>query len=309
MEWKGHTIMSQNESQPYDRALKSLLGDEVAEILPNLLPGSEFIDDHNIEIDRSTLQADLVYNIQYRGKPHILNMELQTGSDKDMAVRMLLYHVGLHAKHRRPVISMVIYPFETSIPESPYRETSGEENLLTFHYRILPLWRLDARQFVQDHVVSMYMLLPAMQGANAPLLVQAIQEMKDRYKEPQLGHHLIRFRTILRRSKTISEQDKQEVEVQLHTYDSLLDQDPYIQEQKILERTLGRTEGIYEGRIQELQQMLLEVVEEQYPSLVGLAQQKIKQNLRLEVLRYLVRQVCTADDETTVRKLLNIPIA
>jgi hypothetical protein len=285
----------------------------VAEILPNLLPGSEFIDDHNIEIDRSTLQADLVYNIQYRGKPHILNMELQTGSDKDMAVRMLLYHVGLHAKHRRPVISMVIYPFETSIPESPYRETSEEEDLLTFHYRILPLWRLDARQFVQDHVVSMYMLLPAMQGANAPLLVQAIQEMKDRYKEPQLGHHLIRFRTILRRSKTISEQDKQEVEVQLHTYDSLLDQDPYIQEQKALERTLGRTEGrtegIYEGRIQELQQMLLEVVEEQYPSLVGLAQQKIKQNLRLEVLRYLVRQICTAHDETTVRKLLNIPLA
>jgi hypothetical protein len=95
----------------------------------------------------------------------------------------------------------------------------------------------------------------------------------------------------------------------LHTYDSLLDQDPYIQEQKILERTLGRTEGIYEGRIQELQQMLLEVVEEQYPSLFGLAQQKIKQNLRLEVLRYLVRQICTAHDETAVRKLLNIPLA
>ena len=145
------------------------------------------------------------------------------------------------------------------------------------------------------------------------MLVQAIQEMKDRYKEPQLGHHLIRFRTILRRSKTISEQDRQEVEVQLHTYDSLLDQDPYIQEQKALERTLGRTEGrmegIYEGRIQELQQILLEVVAEQYPSLVGLAQQKIKQNVRLEVLRHLVRQICSATDEATVRKLLNIPLA
>jgi len=60
-----------------------LLGDEVAEILPNLLPGSDFVDEHNIEIDRTTLKADLVYNIRYKGLPHILNLELQAGSDKD----------------------------------------------------------------------------------------------------------------------------------------------------------------------------------------------------------------------------------
>jgi tellurite resistance protein len=64
--------------------------------------------------------------------------------------------------------------------------------------------------------------------------------MRDKYEEPKLAHHLIRFRTILRRSKALSAQDKQEVEAQLHTYDSLLDQDPYIQEQKALERTIYR---------------------------------------------------------------------
>src|SRR5437764_4076888 len=189
-------------------------------------------------------------------------MELQTDEDKDMPIRMLKYHVGLYDKHRKPVISMVIYPFETSIPESPFREESGEEALLTFHFRVLCLWKLDAQQFMQDHVVCMYTLLPAMKGANAPMLEQAIEEMKQRYKEPQLGHHLVRFRTILRRSTTLSPQDKQDMEEQLHTYDSLLDQDPYLQEQKALERSLGRSEGIYEGRVQELQQMLLEAVEE-----------------------------------------------
>ncbi len=56
--------------------------------------------------------------------------------------------------------------------------------------------------------------------------------MKQRYRETELGHHLVRFRTILRRSKTVSTQDKQEVEDHLDYYDSLLDQDPYIQEQK-----------------------------------------------------------------------------
>jgi two-component sensor histidine kinase len=257
----------------------------------------------DIEIDRTTLKADLVYNIQYRGQPHILNMELQTGSDNAMAIRMLQYHVGLHGKYSRPVISMVIYPFETSIPGSPYRETSGEEELLSFHYRILPLWKLDARQFVRDHVVCMYMLLPAMQGADAPMLVQAIQEMKDRYKEPQLGHHLIRFRTILRRSKTISEEDKQEVEDKLHTYDSLLDQDPYIQEQKALERTLGRTEGRVES-IKTFQDTIVEIVKIRFPTLTELAQKKVMQLQNLADLKQLVVQLSISSDQVAAQQLL-----
>jgi hypothetical protein len=294
-----------SEHQPYDSALKSLLGNEVAEIIPNLLPGSKFISEQNIEIDRTTLKPDLVYNIQYGGEPHILNMELQTDADGDMAMRMLKYHVGLHDKHRLPVISMVMYPFETSIPKSPFQEKSGEEILLSLHYRVLPLWRLDAQPFVRDHVVCMYTLLPAMRGVSASMLLQAIEEMEHYYKEPKLEHHLIRFRTILRRSKTVSDQDKQEVEKKLQTFDSLLDKDPYIQEQKALERSLGVTLGKELGRIQELQQLLLETVEERFPSLVQLAQQKSKQNLKPEVLRKLVKQVIAASDEATVRKLLS----
>ena len=82
--------MPQDRQQPYDSALKSLMGDEVAEILPRLLPESEYISEQSIEIDRTTLRADLVYNINYRDKPHILSMELQTGADSDMVVRKLL---------------------------------------------------------------------------------------------------------------------------------------------------------------------------------------------------------------------------
>jgi len=297
--------MSQDQSQPYDRALKSLLGDEVAEILPILLPGSEFVGEQNIEIDRTTIKADLVYNVQYRGNPHILNMELQTDTDHEMAIRMLRYHVGLYDKHRRPVISMVIYPFETSIPESPFRETSGDEELLRFHYRVLPLWKLDAQPFVRDHVVSMYTLLPAMKGADVPLLLQAIAEMKQRYRESELGHHLVRFRTILRRSKTVSTQDKQEVENHLDYYDSLLDQDPYLQQQKALERILGRTEGI-----QAFQDTIIEIVKNRFPTLIELAQQRVVQIKQLDDLKQLVVQLSIAADQTAARRLLmNAPTA
>jgi two-component sensor histidine kinase len=149
----------------------------------------------------------------------------------------------------------------------------------------------------------MYMLLPAMQGADAPMLVQAIQEMKDRYKEPQLGHHLIRFRTILRRSKTISEEDKQEVEDKLHTYDSLLDQDPYIQEQKALERTLGRTEGRIES-IKTFQDTIVEIVKIRFPTLTELAQKKVMQLQNLADLKQLVVQLSISSDQVAAQQLL-----
>jgi hypothetical protein len=287
--------MSQDQSQPYDRALKSLLGDEVAEILPNLLPESEFLSEQNIEIDRTTLRADLVYNIQYRGSPHILNMELQTDPDNEMAIRMLKYHVGLYDKHRLPVISMVIYPFETTIPELPFRETSGGEDLLTFHYRVLPLWRLDAQQFVRDHVVSMYTFLPDMKGANASLLIQAINEMKQRYKRPQLVRHLTRFRIILHRTKILAEQDKQSVEEYMHQYqyDSLLDEDPEIQER------------IARGKVEALQETVIMAVENKFPSLVELAQERVVLIEKLDALRQLVMLILNAPNEDTARWLLN----
>src|SRR5713101_7090497 len=223
-------MTDEQQRQPYDSALKSLLEDHVAEILPEILPESELVSEQNAEIARTNLRPDLVYLIRYRDEPHILNLELQTNLDSDMAYRLLLYHVELFGKYRLPVISMVMYPFETRLAETVFREVSGQETLLLFQHRVLRLWTLEAEQYVRRRVVSMYTLLPAMKGANAPMLLQAVNEMEQEYKGLHLARHLVRFRTILRRSKTLSEQDKQIVEERLHMYDSLLDEDPDIQE-------------------------------------------------------------------------------
>ena len=65
-----------------------------------------------------------------------------------------------------------------------------------------------------------------MKGANAPLLLQAIKDMEQRFARPQLVRHLRRFRRILWRSNTVSAQDKQTVEehMDIH-YDSLVDEE------------------------------------------------------------------------------------
>lgn len=88
-------------------------------------------------------------------------MELQTDADGEMPIRMLKYHVGLYDKHRLPVISMVLYPFEASIPEPPFEEKTGDETLLTLRYHVVALWTLDAREYIRRRVVCMYVYVLA----------------------------------------------------------------------------------------------------------------------------------------------------
>ncbi len=75
---------SQPPQQPYDSALKGLMDTHAAEIIPEFVPDSQLIRQENSEIERESIRADLVYRIQHKGMPHILNMELQTNADSEM---------------------------------------------------------------------------------------------------------------------------------------------------------------------------------------------------------------------------------
>ena len=284
-----------SEHQPYDHALKSLMGDRAAEIIPQLLPEAELVSEENIEIKRELLRADLVYQVQYKGKSHILNLELQANADSEMAFRMLLYHVELHLHYRLPVISIVLYLFEARVAEPPFRETGAdEEEILTLHYRVIALWTLDAQEYVQKRIIGMYTFLPGMKGANAPLLLQAIKDLEQRFARPQLIRHLRRLKRILQRSNMVSAQDKQIVEAHMDIhYDSLVDEDPEVQER------------VARGEIRMAQKMIIGLVEARFPALIELAQERVSLIRNTDALSQLIKQVGTVPDEATARWLLN----
>src|SRR5690348_4305232 len=94
---------TKKQPQEIDNTLKALFGKEAAKILPRLVPDVEIITDQNIEMDRTTLRADLVYLTWHKSKQHIVNMELQTHGT--IEVRLLQYFVALHAKYGLPIIS------------------------------------------------------------------------------------------------------------------------------------------------------------------------------------------------------------
>src|SRR5260370_40695500 len=82
-----------------------------------------------------------------------------------------------------------------------------------------------------------------MKGARAVLLLKALEEMVRHYSRRQLGEYLSRFYIIMRRAKTMSDEDKRVVEEELfvqYRYDEFLKDNPAIQ--KLI--TEGKIEGI-----------------------------------------------------------------
>jgi len=294
---------------PYDSSLKALFGEEAAEILPHLIPGTELLHDHNIEIDRSQLKADLVYNTLYKGLPHVLNMELQTDEDDKMHFRLLQYHANLLAKYEKPVLSVVLYPFERKVPLPPYKEMSGDEELLNWKYRVLGLYDMEAEQFRREQAFCMYSLLPAMKGINAALLIQTLQDMRQHYPTEKMKHHLDRFWKMLQKSVTISVEDKARVEEALQMqYDWFIDTVPEVIERveqaekrgEAKGKVEGEERGIAKGEVRALQQVVLDVVQDLFPDMVDFAQIEVSLIQQPARLRQLLRDINRATDEPAV---------
>ena len=308
-----------HQQQPYDSTLKSLLEDQAREMISVLLEEAVYLQELGGEALKPPLRADRVYLINYRGKLYILHIELETRADSEMPYRLLEYYGILHRKYKKPIISMVLYPFRTSLPESPLRVMSGDEELLVFHFSVIAFWKLQAREYLKKHAVSMYALLPTMDGAYYEVLSQALEEMKEWYvgQERRFAAHLLWFGTFLRRTDTVSPEDKRRIMQKMDKFDSLLEENPFVQKKAAEAEEKGRAEGRVEGRAEGLvegeakgkaeglQKAVVTVIEGRFPPLAELAQQKVTEITDPELLGVLLRQAVSVSDEATAHWLLN----
>ncbi len=239
-----------SQEQPFDNVLKSLFEGQEAEILPVFLPGAEFLETLNVEALRPPLRVDRVYKIKHKNKQKIMHMELETGSNSKMAYRLLDYHAHLLRKFNGlPVISFIIYPFQTSVAKSPLREMDEDEEILTFHFRVLCLWNMDARQFIIEHIVSLYALLPTMKGANEALLNQAIEELAAYYMhdETKLARQLRWLGILLRRADVVPPRRQTSSTGEIEHVGRFNGKRPKMREIREKNKAQGLAEGLAEG--------------------------------------------------------------
>ncbi len=299
---------SQDQQQPYDNLLKSLLEGREKEMLPYFLPEAEYQETLDVEVHRTTLRVDRVYKILYRGQLHILHLEFESGSDADMDTRLLDYHAYLYRKYRLPVLSIIVYPFRTSMATSPLQEMSGKFELLIFHFQVFPLWQLHAEQYIRGRVLFMYALLPTMEGANAELLNKAISEMVEYYKDDneRLARELRWMGIVLRRADTVALNEKRIVEERLDMYDDLMERDPKMMRIRAESEAKGEAKGETKGEVKGLRTAVVTAVKLRFPTLVELARQKA---IKIEVpneLNVFLNEVVNATDENTLRLLLGL---
>jgi hypothetical protein len=102
---------------------------------------------------------------------------------------------------------------------------------------------------------------------------------------------------MLRRSDTISRENKARIQKELRMYDKLWDEDPEIQRIKAEAEAKGKAEA----KVEASQEMIVGIVEARFPEQVDLAQERVEKIKQLEMLNLLAKQIVLAPDEATAR--------
>jgi hypothetical protein len=292
--------------QPYDNLLKRLVENQPKQIIPLLFPGlvGEVLEELNVEVLLPPRRMDRVYKTRPEASAaeEILHLEFEVTANGKMDVRLLIYHALLLEKHELPITSWIVYPFETSVVTPPLKEYRGTREILSFEYETLPLWKLDARVYVEQHAVPLYGLLPTMQGINDELLLQAIDEMVEYYRdlEAHLRDELLCFRVLLGRAQRLPEDEMMRVERRIRMFDPLLEDDPWVKE-KVAE---SEARGIAKGKAEEARETLVRFVQRRFPSLADTVRAKAASLHQIETLNALMEQLWFASDEYAARALL-----
>jgi hypothetical protein len=82
---KATTEVPQDQQQPYDNLLKSLLEGQEKQMLPYFIPDAEYLETLNVEVIRTPLRVDRVYLVRQKGRKKIAHLEFESGPNNDMA--------------------------------------------------------------------------------------------------------------------------------------------------------------------------------------------------------------------------------
>ena len=298
---------SADQQQPYDNLLKSLFEGQEKQMLPYFLPGAEYLATLNVEAIRPPLRVDRVYRVKYEGYKAIAHIEFESGSNSEMKERLAEYHTYLHRKYKLPVLSVIVYPFPAKMAVPPLEETLGKRKLMVFYFEVFPLWELQAEQYINERAVVMYALLPTMEGANAPLLHKAIDEMVKYYQgnTAKLAAELRWMGIVLRKVKTLPRNEKREIQERLNMWDDLMERDPKMRKIRKESEAKGLAKGKTQGLAEGLQKAVITAVKLRFPPLTELAQQKVSRVRKPETLNQLLEQVTSVPDEDAARLLLD----
>ncbi|MEO7018663.1 MAG: hypothetical protein ABI234_00745 [Ktedonobacteraceae bacterium] len=269
----------------------------------------ERIEELTVEMLIPPRRGDRVYKVFYKGEWHILHCEFESSSNSKMDKRLLVYHVLLWEKYELPIISIIVYPFQVTTVSSPLKERDADGEILSFRYRTVLLWKEDARHYINTQAVPFYGFLPAMDEITDDLLLHAIDDMVNYYRDDQqlLRDELLCFRVLLERAHRLPADEMLRVERRIHMFDPLLEESPWVKGKMAESKARGKTEGIAKGELQSTKRIILKIIQNRFPALSTAAEKRVEGMKQIKALDTLIDQLMQASSESEARTALKLP--
>src|SRR5438105_954191 len=118
------------------------------DLLDWLSPGSQFVGQLSEQFHSVEIEADAMIETRCNGLREIVHFEFQSGSDPDMAQRLLEYYIQAYRRYRCPVRSYVLYLRKSGmLPTSPLIRAYGDgKEFLRFHFEAVSLCDIPHRE-------------------------------------------------------------------------------------------------------------------------------------------------------------------
>ena len=133
--------------QDYDKIFREVLKEVFPAVAQKVL-GIPEGDYQPLPVDlqyTSERGADQVWEVTLPGgDPFVLHCEFQTGNDKQMLPRMLLYHALLYCQQKKPVQQYVVYVGKEPAQMARHLQSGG----LSFHYGLIDLKSFPYQSFL-----------------------------------------------------------------------------------------------------------------------------------------------------------------
>ncbi len=289
-------------AKQWDSFVKLLVEANKQDLVTFLLPGATFEKELNPEMQSRVLEADLLYVVTWNGMQMVLHVEFQKRRDGDMGRRLWKYNAQTTIITDLPVCSYVIYlRRDGNVIQSPYELPHPNGRAIhLFFFDTIKLWEIPGAFLKQEGIEGLLPLLPLTQdGLRHEVVDDMIVSLNVAgksdllplaYAFASLVFKNTEDRDWLRKRFTMLSEDIFE---DAWAYQEMIAKglqkgfDKGLREGHEKGLHEGLEKGLHEGELQALRGVIVDIVQDRFPSLVTLVSSHIQKMEDTTLLRRL----------------------
>lgn len=282
---------------PWDSAMKRWVGEAPQDFVSWLLHDAVFEYEASSHLKNRNVDVDVLYRVLINDRPYMFHVEFQSTSHPLMAERMWEYNVLATLEHLVPVHSFLIYlkkgeEGNNAFAKSPLiRLSASGEVIHHFSYTVIKMWETPTDLLLNAGNKSILSLVPlTREGKQHEAVEQAITQLMPPGQKPE-AEPLASLYALGSLAYT-EDASKSWLHRRFSMMDSIFKDSWVYQEWK--------QEGIELGRRQDI----VALVQQRFPSLTMLAQERVTLLKTPEHLQNLLLQIAVAQNEQEVRRHL-----